>query len=120
MSAPHTAASPFAELRAAAICLPPSVPLAQSHNMIVQFSGDPAVDFETGRYASAWEMADPLLNAVLGRGVTDVQIADFVKCGVMGVDGLIDWMEMLVNRLGVDVGLLEGKMSRLKVAMDFL
>lgn len=56
-------------------------------------------------------MADPLLNAVLGRGVTDVQIADFVKHGVMGVDGLIDWMETLVNWLGVDVGLLKGKRS---------
>ena len=117
--APHTAASPFAELRAATIRLP-SVPLAQSNDIIVQFSGDPTVEFETGKYDSAWEMADPLLNAVLGRGVTDVQIADFVKWGAMGVNGLIDWMETLANRLGVDVGLLKGKMSRLKVAVDFL
>lgn len=114
------AASPFAELCAAATCLPSSIPLARSHDVIVQFSGDPTIEFETGKYDSVWEMTDLLLNAVLGKGVTDVQIADFVKRGAMDVNGLFDWMETLVNRLGVDVGLLEGKMSQLKVAMDFL
>lgn len=88
--------------------------------MIIKFSGDPAAEFETGNYDSAWEMADPMLNAILGKSVTDVTIADFIRRGVMGVNGLIDWMEALVNRLGVDVQLLEGKMGRLKAAMEFL
>lgn len=117
---PHAATSPFAVLRAAASRLPLSVPLAQSSDMIIKFSGDPAAEFETGNYDSAWEMADPMLNAILGKSVTDVTIADFIRRGVMGVNGLIDWMEALVNRLGVDVQLLEGKMGRLKAAMEFL
>lgn len=117
---PHASTSPFAALRAAASRLPLSVPLAQSTDTIVKFSGDPSIEFETGQFDSVWEMADPQLNAVLGKSVTDVRVADFIKRGPMGVDGLIDWMEALVNRLGVDVELLEGKMGRLKVAMDFL
>ena len=64
---PHAATSPFAVLRAAASRLPLSVPLAQSTDMIIKFSGDPAAEFETGNYDSAWEMTDPMLNAILGK-----------------------------------------------------
>ena len=97
---PHAATSPFAVLRAAASRLPLSVPLAQSTDMIIKFSGNPAAEFETGNYDSAWEMADPMLNAILGKSVTDVTIAYLHREACYGgkmmtflAKGLLQWWE---------------------------
>lgn len=64
-----------------------------------------------------WECLDPLLNRVIGADVKTVDIATFIRCGRLGMDGLFAWLLACVNDLKLSEGLLEGKIERLVEAM---
>ena len=63
---------------------------------------------------------DPILNNILGYSVSLAEIAAFIRRGPNGVDGLYNWLVTCVSNLGIDEGLLEGKVDHLTAAINLL
>lgn len=98
------------QLRSAAQGLPQHVPLALPSDSIAQFATIPTLH---GSGEDVWESIDPVLNRFVGFGATVEEVSRKVRRGPLGVEGLCDWLDMCVTRLGIDPGLLEGKIKTL-------
>ena len=64
-----------------------------------------------------WENVNPGLDRILGFGRSKGEIAAMVHGGREGLQGLYDYLEVLVERGGIVGGLLEGKVTALMTAM---
>lgn len=64
-----------------------------------------------------WENVNPSLDRILGFGRPKGEIAAMVCGGLEGLQGLYEYLEVLVKWGGVVGGLLEGKVTVLMMAM---
>ena len=64
-----------------------------------------------------WENVNPGLDRILGFGRSKGEIAAMVHGGREGLQGLYNYLEVLVERGGIVGGLLEGKVTALMTAM---
>ncbi|KAI0054949.1 hypothetical protein BV25DRAFT_1816306, partial [Artomyces pyxidatus] len=115
-SLPQLSLGLIPRLRVAATRLPVDVPLATSQDVLARFSGLPHLEVEDDQ--DPWEYADRALNAVIGYGATVSEIADLMRRGPFGIDGLCAWLEGCVRDMGINPVLLEGKITRLLDAID--
>ncbi|KAF7798238.1 hypothetical protein EIP86_009455, partial [Pleurotus ostreatoroseus] len=99
-------------LRELSAALPDTVPMGIPHDTLAGFSVPPMFPTD-GEYDSEWEYVDRSLNVLLGYGLTDEEIAQSIRRGPMGMDGLIQWFEHAMDWPGVTLALLEGKIERL-------
>ncbi|KAH9010934.1 hypothetical protein EDB83DRAFT_378225 [Lactarius deliciosus] len=63
-----------------------------------------------------WENVNPGLDRILGFGRSREEIAAMVRCSWVGLRGLYEYLEVLVEEGGVVGGLLEGKVTALITA----
>ena len=105
----------LSKLERVSISLPLSTPEGTEIDALARFSGNPVLELEAGQ--DAWEMADRALNGAIGYGKTVEEIAQIIRRGPRGMDGLCKWLRILVSELQVDEVLLEGKIKRLISAM---
>jgi hypothetical protein len=96
--------------------LPESVLVATPEDELFRFSGDAFEQFRD--YEDAWEGVDKELNAVIGWSRTPEEIMRIIRRGRLGMDGLCNWLETCVRRLGIHGNLLEGKCERLIAALN--
>jgi hypothetical protein len=64
-----------------------------------------------------WENVNPGLDRILGFGRPKVEIAAMIRGGREGLQGLYEYLEVLVEKGDVVGGLLEGKVTALMTAM---
>lgn len=114
--------SMLSQLRRATTRLPESIAFASPSDTLARFSGDPEAEAETyaAEYEDPWEMVDKSLNAVIGYGKTVAEIANLIRRGTLGMDGVCNWLEICLDRLHISPDLLEGKMQRFLDAMALL
>ena len=65
-----------------------------------------------------WENINPGLDRMLGFGRPNDEIKAIVRRGALGVDGLFEYLEVVVEEGGVVGGLIEGKVSALINAIN--
>jgi len=65
-----------------------------------------------------WENVNPGLDRMLGFGRPNDEIKAVVRRGSLGVEGLFEYLEVLVEEGGVSGGLIEGKVSALINAIN--
>lgn len=104
------------QLRDATSRLPNSLLVATPDDELFRFSGDAYEQFRDSE--DPWEGVDRELNAVIGWSRKPEDIVEVVKRGPLGMDGLCNWLEVCVRRLGIDGSLLEGKCERLLAALN--
>lgn len=105
-------------LQAAAASLPDSIPLGVESedldNMFHSFGFPPNIVVEDG--ADAWEdFVNPTFHAFQGR--SPAQIAEELRRGQFGVDGLCHWVETSFGPLKVHPDLLKDRVERIIQAM---
>jgi hypothetical protein len=105
-------------LKAAIDSLPTEVPYGVDSDDIAIFSGSPRTHIQQDD--EAWENLDPLLNRIVGYGVTPEIISQRIRRGKYGMDGMFTWLKVCVEELNISEGLLEGKIERLIDAMILL
>jgi hypothetical protein len=64
-----------------------------------------------------WENVNPGLDRILGFGRTHDEIVAMICCDRDGLQGLYEYLEVLVEQGGIVGGLLEGKVDALMSAM---
>jgi hypothetical protein len=64
-----------------------------------------------------WEIIDPILNRVLGYGITLETVADDICRGEISVLALSRFFRYFVTEKGIKGGLLEGKIAILTAAL---
>ncbi len=96
--------------------LPSLIPEAEEHDDMARFvlAGGPEDPSE------AWEHLDLGLNRLLGYGVDIEDIAQRVRRGPLGVEGLTWYIRSFVVDYGVAGALLEGKLERLSKAIELV
>ncbi|KAH9003694.1 hypothetical protein EDB86DRAFT_2798425 [Lactarius hatsudake] len=106
----------LADITRAALELPPQVPLAEEHDDMarVVLAGGPEDPSE------AWEHLDRGLNRLLGFDIDIEKLAQRVRRGPLGVEGLTQYVHSFVVDYGVAVGLLEAKLGRLSKAIELV
>ncbi|KAH9011001.1 hypothetical protein EDB84DRAFT_1681136 [Lactarius hengduanensis] len=106
----------LADITRAALELPPQVPLAEEHDDMarVVLAGGPEDPSE------AWEHLDRVLNRLLGFDIDIEKLAQRVRRGPLGVEGLTQYVRSFVVDYGVAAGLLEGKLGRLSKAIELV
>ena len=106
----------LAQLDCATQALPKHVPEAEAHDEIacVLSVGDPDDPSE------AWEYLDPALNRLLGYGSSVEDVAQRVRRGPLGVEGLGRLIRRFVVHHGITGSLLEGKLGILMSAIELL
>ncbi|KAI9431976.1 hypothetical protein H4582DRAFT_1821850 [Lactarius indigo] len=67
-----------------------------------------------------WENVNPGLDRILGFGRPHEEIAAMVRCSWAGLQGLYEYLEVLVEEGGVVGGLLEGKVTALIAVLHLL
>ncbi|KAH9068269.1 hypothetical protein EDB83DRAFT_2222807, partial [Lactarius deliciosus] len=65
-----------------------------------------------------WENVNPGLDRILGFRRPQEEIVAMVRCSRVGLQGLYEYLEVLVEEGGVVGGLLEGKVTALLMAME--
>ena len=65
-----------------------------------------------------WECVNPALDRMLGFGRSNKEIQEIIRRGPFGVQGLCEYLELLVEEGGIVGGLLEGKVSALIGAIE--
>ncbi len=106
----------MAELSQVVRSLPSSIPLAVATDDLAAYSGHPR-DAADDDEDDPWEGVDRALNRTIGYGQTNAQISAIIRRGPLGMDGLVSWLEKCISDLGINEGLLEGKIGRLVDAM---
>jgi hypothetical protein len=106
----------LASIDRAAQDLPSIIPEAEEDEDMarVVLAGEPEDPSE------AWEYLDPVLNRLLGYGVDVEEIAQRVRRGPLGVEGLTRYIRGFVVTYGVPGALLEGKLERLSDAIELV
>lgn len=106
----------LASVNRAARELPSLVPEAEEHDAMarVVLAGGPEDASE------AWEHLDRELNRLLGYGVDIEEIAQRVRRGPLGVEGLTQYINGFVVNHGITGVLLEGKLERLSKAIELV
>lgn len=106
----------LANIDQAAYELPSLIPEAKEDDEIAQvgLAGEPEDPSE------AWEYLDPVLNRLLGYGVDIEDIAQRVRRGPLGVEGLTRYIKSFVVDYRITGALLEGKLERLLKAIELL
>lgn len=84
------------------------------HIARVVLSGDPEDPSE------AWEHLDRALNRLLGFGVEIEEIAQRIRRGPLGMEGLIEYIHRFIVDHSISGDLLEGKLERLLKALDLV
>ncbi|KAF8867443.1 hypothetical protein CPB84DRAFT_1859420 [Gymnopilus junonius] len=79
------------KLEQVAASLPGSVLEAMSSDTLARFSGNPVDELPQGD--DAWEMADCVLNRVIGFGITVEEITKIIHRGPLGMDGLLIFIQ---------------------------
>ena len=64
-----------------------------------------------------WENVNPGLDRILGFGRPQEEIVALICCSQEGLQGLYNYLEVLVEQGGIIGGLLEGKVEALMAAM---
>lgn len=71
--------------------------------------------------SEAWEALDPVLNRLLGYGKTAEKLAEEVRRGPKGLDGVLELIQHFVATFDSVTGkLLEGKISKLLEAIQIV
>src|SRR6266702_278764 len=65
-----------------------------------------------------WENINPGLDRILGFGRPQGEIVAMVRCGRVGLQGLYEYLEALIEEGGVVGGLLDGKVTALIMAIE--
>jgi hypothetical protein len=65
-----------------------------------------------------WENVNPGLDRMLGFGRTKDEVKGIIRRGSLGVEGLFEYLKVLVEEGGVGGGLIEGKISTLINAIN--
>jgi hypothetical protein len=96
--------------------LPSLIPEAKDVNdmVLIVFAGGPEDPSE------AWEHLDRVLNRLLGYGIDIEDIAQRVRCGPLGIEGLTQYIRGFVVDYHITGVLLEGKLERLLKAIELL
>lgn len=66
----------------------------------------------------AWECLDPILNRVMGYGVSAESLAKDLRRGWLGMDGFLAMLDHFVTSYGVAGELLQGKVTLLFEAIS--
>jgi hypothetical protein len=117
---PNHAACPkmIFELRTLAARLPNSIPEGTLGDKLAPFAQRPYIGPNVETF---WEeVADPILNNLIGYGQTDEVIKKLIRRGELGLDGLCNWLEFILTEAGVNETLLEMKVDRLSNAIRSL
>jgi hypothetical protein len=101
--------------------LPESVPVGNSSDRLAAFGSapellnDPNIESE-----DLWEeQLNGFMKENLGWG-TEENVADLVRRGKMGMDGVLNFTRYFVEKRGVSVSLFEGKLGQLLLAAESL
>ncbi|TFY55061.1 hypothetical protein EVG20_g9459 [Dentipellis fragilis] len=106
----------LAHIVKAAQDLPQDVPEAKESDLIASIvhRGGPDDPRE------AWEYLDPMLNQLLGYGVSVEEVSRHVRRGPLGVEGLCRYINGFVLEYGITGDLLEGKLRILLQAVELV
>lgn len=104
------------ELRRTLESLPDTIPLGLPEDSLATLS------YSTKEFIfddqDAWEdIVNPMLDHVLGFGIAPDAIRTLIHCGQYGMDGVYCYFSCCICDLGIDPGLLEGKLEWLLTAM---
>ena len=99
--------------------LPGTIPVASDDDKLAEFGQDPAMfDDQMFDKDSLWEEEiNPRLKRILGWG-TEENMADLIRRGSKGVEGLATYTKYFVEERGVNESLFEGKLSHLMIALE--
>jgi len=96
--------------------LPASVPLGGENEPLSCFATSPVNSILPGE--DAWEsVINPTLDRVIGFGRSTPEIALFIRCGPLGMDGFCNWITACIEDLGVSADILEGRLEHVMQAM---
>jgi hypothetical protein len=107
------------QLRAAIQNIPQSTPEGRESDELARFNRCAASTIcATVTQDELWENVNPALDRMLGFGQSSNEIQDLIRRGQFGVQGLCEYLEVLVEEAGVVGGLLEGKVSAVVGAIE--
>jgi hypothetical protein len=95
--------------------LPITVPLASPEDWLAAFAVKPDIHLED---LDQWEVFDPLLNGLVGWGISTEEISQIIHPGPLGMDGFCDWIEVLLTEGNISEVLLKGKILCLIEVME--
>ena len=102
-------------LRRLTTLLPNTIPEGTAEDHLAQFSVVPHFDPSSFDF---WEdCGDRLTNRFFGIDVPLEMIKGMIRRGRYGIEGVCDWLEIVILQGGVEEALLEGKMRRISEAL---
>ncbi|KAN0139164.1 hypothetical protein V8E53_003053 [Lactarius tabidus] len=90
-----------------------AVKAGSSWTVFVPKSGVSVRSWKTAKTDELWENVNPGLDRILGFGRSQEDIIAMVCCSQKGLQGLYEYLEVLIEKGGIDGGLLEGKINTL-------
>lgn len=94
--------------------MPDTVPVGVSNDKLGSLiTTDIGVLLDGVDPADAYEVLDPVLNNTIGYNKSAQDIATILTRGIYGIEGLCDWLDLLVTNHGIDSTLLEPRVARL-------
>ena len=115
-SNPSLAKSLLVRLKNAIDSMPTSIPDAKEDDVLAAFATScPPVDLVPDE---AWEELDPILNRLVGYGVSVEEFAGTVRRGRLGMVALWKFLHAWVDQYRIEGKLLEGKVSKLITAIE--
>jgi hypothetical protein len=105
-------------LRMTSKALPVSVPEGTIDDELAKLSGDFSLEVANVEPDEVWEYINKATDRVFGYGMGTQELSALIRHGQYGMDGVCDWLERAVIKLGSEAILLEGRIGRLIDAME--
>lgn len=107
-------------LRMTSKALPVSVPEGTIDDELANLSGDFSLEVANVEPDEVWEYINKATDRVFGYGMGTQELSVLIRRGQYGMDGVCDWLERAVIKLGSEAILLQGRIGRLIDAMELL
>lgn len=105
------------DLARAVNLLPSSIPIGISSDTLAVFSSPPTTALLLDGQDPWEEVVNPTFDQVFGFGATAKSIQDVIRRGEYGMTGVFYYLKCCIHELGIDAGLLEGRIGRIVASM---